>query len=307
MLHWFIKKIYHYRHKNKINILIYHQVVKERDPMRPSEPTAVEFDWQMKLLSKYFTPLSLDDALKAIEQNNIPPNAVVVTFDDGYLNNLTVAQPILEKYKVPATFYIATGFCSGRNMWNDRIINLFANKQKSSLQIDKENIELGTDDNRRDLAYKFLDKMKYLNFEERLNQVDYWYQTNDVTDDTPMMMTPEQVIKLSQKPGVTIGAHTVDHPILQVHTADEQKTQILESKQTLEHWLNQPIEHFAYPNGKQHRDFDNVAQNIVTELGFKTAVATNPGKCSTASDRLALPRFTPWDKTPLRFHLRLAI
>ena len=116
--------------RNKLSILIYHQVLAEADPMRPTEPTAAIFDWQMRLLRDYFTPLSLDQALDHLKHNTLPANAVCVTFDDGYVNNLSVAEPILAKYAIPATVYVATGFSHGSNMWNDRLMYLFAEPEQ---------------------------------------------------------------------------------------------------------------------------------------------------------------------------------
>ena len=81
--------------KNKLTILIYHQVLENPDPMRPSEPDAEKFRWHMKLIRDYFNPLPLDVAVKQLLRGDLPANTVCVTFDDGYLNNLEVAQPIL--------------------------------------------------------------------------------------------------------------------------------------------------------------------------------------------------------------------
>lgn len=307
MLHHLLKLLYQLRHKNSINILIYHQVLAAFDPMRPLEPTAQDFEWQMQLLSKYFTPLSLDEAVDALHSNTVPANAVVVTFDDGYLNNLTIAQPILEKYKIPATYYIATGFSQGKNMWNDRVISLFANRQYDSLVIDDEVIALGAFEQRRELAYEQLLRLKHLQFNEREDVVNRWYQVNQAQEALPLMMTPAQVKELSDREGVTIGAHTVDHPILMVHSEQEQMVQVSTSRALLEEWIGLEVKHFAYPNGKAQKDYDQTSVNIVKACGFKSAVTTDHGKCGLNENAFTLPRFTPWDKTPLKFHLRLTI
>ena len=76
MLHWLLQQSGRLLSRGKLSILIYHQVLTEADPMRPSEPTAEVFDWQMRLLGDYFTPLSLDEALAHLQQNTLPANAV---------------------------------------------------------------------------------------------------------------------------------------------------------------------------------------------------------------------------------------
>ena len=290
--------------RHNLNILIYHQVLAEADPMRPSEPTAEVFDWQMQLLRHYFTPLSLDEALQHLKHNTLPANAVCVTFDDGYLNNLTVAQPILAKYAIPATVYVATGFSNGLNMWNDRLIYLFADATRQQLTLDDNLVTLGDWQNRRSQAQQWLKKLKYLPLNERLAKIDQFYQQNKATEQAPLMMAPAQIKQLAQY-GVTIGAHTVNHPILKVLPEEQQQQEISRSKQQLEEWLRQSVQHFAYPNGVQGVDFDDTTTEIVIRSGFASAVVTNWGVSDANTAPHLLKRFTPWDKTPARFHLRL--
>lgn len=290
--------------KQKLSILIYHQVLAQPDPMRPTEPTADIFDWQMQLLRNYFTPLSLDDAIAHLKHNTLPANAVCVTFDDGYLNNLTVAQPILKKYDIPATVYVATAFSNGENMWNDRLQYLFADERRSQLQLDDEIIALGDIAQRRDSAQQWLKRLKYLPVAKRRNKIAAYYQQNNAQEQVSLMMSPAQIKQLAAS-GVTIGAHTVDHPILKTQNADEQRRQITECKQQLEQWLDTEVKHFAYPNGVEGTDFDDIAVNLVRECGFHSAVVTNWGISDNTTPLFKLKRFTPWDKTALRFHLRL--
>ena len=290
--------------KNKLSILIYHQVLAETDPMRPNEPTAAIFDWQMQLIRRYFTPLSLDEALMHLQQDTLPANAICVTFDDGYLNNLTIAQPILAKYQIPATVYVATAFSHGTNMWNDRLIHLFADANRTQLQLGDEQLQLGDNVQRRNLAQQWLKKLKYLQPDERLSTISEFYRQNNASEQSPLMMTPKQVKQLSDT-GVTIGAHTVNHPILKVLPADKQLAEMLQSKQQLESWTGRAVSHFAYPNGVEGVDFDNQTVEIAKQCGFVSAVVTNWGVSDQHTPVHKLKRFTPWDKSPLVFHLRL--
>lgn len=290
--------------RNKLSILIYHQVLAEHDPMRPSEPTAEVFDWQMRLLRDYFTPLSLDEALQRLQNDSLPSNAVCVTFDDGYLNNLTVAQPILAKYDIPATVYVATGFSGGSNMWNDRVIYLFADKNRQQLQLQGKKVELGDWRQRRQLAQQWLMKLKYLPVAARLVEVDNLYLENEAAEQAALMMGPKEIKQLART-GVSVGAHTINHPILKVLPEAEQQTEILQSKLKLEQWTEQAVNHFAYPNGVFGRDFDDAAVKIVQQAGFSTAVATDWGVSTGHNSPFKLRRFTPWDATALKFHARL--
>lgn len=304
LLHRSLKLTGKWLGRNKLSILIYHQVQETADPMRPSEPSAEVFDWQMRLLRDYFTPLSLDEALAHLQLNTLPANAVCVTFDDGYINNLTVAQPILAKYSIPATVYIATSFSEGQNMWNDRVIHLFADMKRSALQLDDTVVNLGDWPDRRSKAQQWLKTLKYLPLEQRLAKVNQYYAQNQATEQAPLMMNPAQLKQLAAC-GITLGAHTVHHPILKVLPAGQQQAEINQSKHQLEQWVGLPVKHFAYPNGSQGTDFDDTAVQLVKQAGFDSAVVTNWGVSDKHTSAYLLKRFTPWDKTPLAFHLRL--
>lgn len=307
MLHGLLKTFGSVISRNKLSTLIYHQVVAETDPMRPSEPNAQTFRWHMKLLRDNFTPIGLPEAVKKMKEGSLPSNAVCVTFDDGYLNNLEVAQPILEEFAIPATVYIATGYSEGGNMWNDRLIDLFAKPALSTIKLEAigmDEVSLGDWQDRREKAYSLIPKIKYRDYRERMTILDQMYKDNQVDEAPHHMMTPEQVKELAGK-GVDIGAHTVDHPILKSQTAQEQLNQIKKSKEQLEQWLQKEVTGFAYPNGKPGADYDECAVNVTCDLGFQYAVSTQWGISTENTDVFQLNRFTPWDNSALKFHARL--
>jgi peptidoglycan/xylan/chitin deacetylase (PgdA/CDA1 family) len=119
-----------------------------------------------------------------------------------------------------------------------------------------------------------------------------------------LMLTDAQLQSLARN-GVSIGAHTVNHPILSSISGDVALGEIQESKQYLEALLQAPVDAFAYPNGRPDLDYTIEHRDMVRELGFKVAVSTHWGVSTSASDRYQLPRFTPWDRHPLKFTARL--
>ncbi|WP_354667870.1 polysaccharide deacetylase family protein [Aliiglaciecola lipolytica] len=289
---------------NKLSILIYHQVLEEFDPMRPYEVTADVFNWHMKLINQHFSPISLSEAAKHIQNNTLPKRAICVTFDDGYLNNLTVAQPILTKYKIPATVYVATAFTEGADMWNDRVLDLFKDVALESLLIEDEMVALGDWANRNKLAEAQLMRLKYMPIEARLAGVQKLYDDNNLSDPEPRMMNASQVKQLAQC-GVEIGGHTVNHPILKVLSREQQFEEINQCKKQLEDWTGKPVKHFAYPNGSYGKDLTDETVALVKQAGYETAVVTDWGTSSHGDDLLRLKRFTPWDTSPFKFHARL--
>ncbi|WP_416306687.1 polysaccharide deacetylase family protein [Neptunicella sp. SCSIO 80796] len=305
--HWLLTQIGRFTSRNKLSILIYHQVFAQKDPMRPSEPDADEFRWQMQLISQYFNPLPLTEAVNLLKQGKLPANSICVTFDDGYLNNLQIAQPILQEFAIPATVYIATGFSQGCNMWNDRLIDLIGHQQLNKVNLSALSMpEVSVSDwqSRRKLVSELIPKIKYQDYQTRQQTVDKLYQDNHVAEQKRKMMTPDEVIQLHQK-GVDIGAHTVDHPILTAQTVEQQRQQINDSKQLIEQWLGHPISGFAYPNGKSDTDYNSDSVEQVKLANFQYAVATDWGVSTPTTHHLELKRFTPWDRNDKKFHLRL--
>ena len=228
IFHQFLSLCGQYLTKGKLSTLIYHQVPQVHDEMRAAEPDANTFRWQMSLIAKYYTPISLTAALEKINTNTLPSNAICVTFDDGYENNLTVAAPILAEFNIPATVFIATAFLDGNNMWNDRIIDLYADLSRDTINLDVLSMgrqSLTNIDTRKKMAFQLISHLKYLPFGRRVEIIDAIYQQNNQSEYPRRMMTAGQIKALSNM-GIDIGAHTVDHPILKVLSKEQQYQQI---------------------------------------------------------------------------------
>jgi peptidoglycan/xylan/chitin deacetylase (PgdA/CDA1 family) len=103
-----------------------------------------------------------------------------------------------------------------------------------------------------------------------------------------------------------VGAHTVNHPILTGLPRERILDEVRDSRAWLEEILRSPVGLFAYPNGKPGLDYGPEAVEVVRELGFEAAVSTVPAMARAGGDRWQIPRYTPWDRTPNRFALRLA-
>jgi peptidoglycan/xylan/chitin deacetylase (PgdA/CDA1 family) len=102
-----------------------------------------------------------------------------------------------------------------------------------------------------------------------------------------------------------IGAHTVSHSLLSSLGDDAARREIADSRSRLRAITDLDVRLFAYPNGKPRMDYGARDVGIVRELGFAGAVSTAWGAGLRHSDPLQIPRFTPWDRTPTRFVLRL--
>lgn len=290
----------------KLQILLYHRVLKEPDPLRPWEIDRYQFDEQMQALSNYYQILPLSQAMQLLKEKTLPPQAVCITFDDGYEDNVSVALPILQKLNIPATFFIATGFLDGAIMWNDQVIESIRQHQAERLDLSGLGLSTYATKSIQDKSHciqSIIHSIKHKKSIERTQIV------RDIVSATgasfkPLMMN-QNGVKTLVGAGMEIGAHTVTHPILKNISLKEAETEILKSKTTLESILEQPIRFFAYPNGYPNRDYGLEHCRMLKRLGFENGFSTWWGAAEAEMDPYQLPRFTPWDRSTLRFMLRL--
>ncbi len=293
--------------QKKLLILIYHRVLDVPDFIRPGEVDKSIFSWHMELMSRYFNVLSLKDALKKVDDDTLPPRAVCITFDDGYADNYLNALPILKKFGLEATFFIANGFLDGGIMWNDCVIEGVRYVQGDILdlrEIKLGEFDISTDEKKARVAEKILKTIKHCEPNQRKQYAEYFFSLIPKSA-SEIMLTTEQ-LRMLHKSGMEIGGHTKTHPILATLDKTDASLEIKENKQELENILNTQINFFAYPNGKPGIDYLPGHVKMVKENRYKAALSTNWGVMDKRSDRWQLPRFTPWDSVPEKFMLRIA-
>lgn len=297
--------------RGRLSILIFHRVLPQQDALFPDEMHAQRFDQLCAWLKRWFQVLSLDQAVAQLREGRLPARALAITFDDGYADNHDVAMPILQRHGLSATFYIATGFLDGGRMFNDTVIEAVRRSSHARLDLAglglqcPDTLALGDAAQRRAAVHALLNALKYRQPEERLQLVQAVAERAGGPLPDNLMMRSAQVQALRQG-GMTIGAHTVSHPILAVLDEAAARQQIEDSRAQLQNLLGERVAHFAYPNGVPGRDFTDATAKLVEALGFDSAVTTGWGAAGAGADLFQLPRFTPWDQTPHRFAARMA-
>ncbi|MGH8728535.1 MAG: polysaccharide deacetylase family protein [Burkholderiales bacterium] len=289
----------------RLTVLIYHRVLREIDPMFPEEVNAAQFESQIVALTGNFTVLPLAEAVERLKRKSLPPRAAAITFDDGYADNYEIAFPILRRHKVTATFFIASGFLDGGRMWNDTVIEAIRAAPAPELDLAPwGKLDLRTWEARGRSAFSLLARLKHLEFNERAEAVEHI--AAEIKESLPgnLMMTSAQVRELHAS-GMGMGAHTAHHPILARLNSTQARAEIADGRAQLQEIIRAPVALFAYPNGKPQHDYTAEHVEMVKELGFSAAFSTAWGVARGASDFYQLPRFTPWDKTPVRFVFRL--
>lgn len=295
----------------RLSILIFHRVHAAPDELFPAEPDARRFDEICAWLKAWFNVLPLDEAVHCLGSRRLPARAACITFDDGYADNLDVALPILQRHRLAATFFIASGYLDGGRMFNDSIIELVRRSPLAALDLAGlglncgESLPLGGGAARPAAIAALIGELKYRQPDER-TELSRALQARAGVDRIPddLMMRSDQV-RAMHRAGMQIGAHTVTHPILARLEPAAARDEIQRGKAGLESIIGAPVSLFAYPNGQPEVDYDSTTVQLVREAGFRAAVSTAPGSSDAQTDLFQLPRFTPWDVSSLRFGMRL--
>lgn len=293
--------------RGRHQVLLFHRVLPAADPMLPGDPDRGAFDRLLGALKRHFAILPLDEAVALIEQERLPRASLSITFDDGYADNFTQALPVLQHHGLSATFFVATGYLDGGRMWNDTVIEAIRRLPPGPL--DLTGIGLGRhaleEGRRAAVALSLLRAIKHRDGTERQALADaVGALAGPLPDD--LMMSRAQVGQMAAA-GMTIGAHTVSHPILTRLSDQAAIGEMRQSKAELEQLTGRAVELFAYPNGKLHQDYEPRHAEMARAAGFRAAFTTEPGVSRNGMDRWQLPRFTPWDRDHSRFVLRLLL
>lgn len=281
-------------------ILGYHRVAEVTRDEYEVCVTPKHFAEQMEALSKFAQPIRLGELVQCLKAGSVPPKSVAVTFDDGYADNLYEAKPVLEKYAVPATVFVCTGY-AGKEFWWDELdrvvmssgsklgaLRLEAGKKPFVWDQPEVSPEAGLESRRkfRHALYQFLLELDVEEQNQAMDIIRKWAGviSNEITART---MTHEELVQLTKDGLIEIGAHTRHHPMLPRLSLQRQREEIVSNKQELEEILGRRVDGFAYPNGRATDD----AKRIVRAAGFAYACTSLHDVVRPASDPHELTRF----------------
>jgi peptidoglycan/xylan/chitin deacetylase (PgdA/CDA1 family) len=309
---------------------MYHRI-----SVTPTDPWALgvspeHFEEHLELVRRYYDPVPLAEIANATRSGR----AITVTFDDGYVDNLRIAAPLLARYEVPATVFVTTGSIgSGREYWWDELERVLLSPDELpddfavALNPDIEKRSLGatrsyTRDERQSdkvwLARKQGSPSSRLAFfreihgrlapaldsERRaaLDQIVRWAGDQGHARTDLRCMSREELRELARCERIEIGAHTITHPQLPSLSAPAQLSEIIESRTSLQTITGETVSSFSYPYGL----FTNESKEIVRSVGFSCACSTLPRGVAVGGDAWALPRIKVGDWDGATFEKLLA-
>lgn len=297
-------------------ILGYHRVSKLEHDFYEVCVSPENFAEHLHELRKHAHPIRLSELVQHLKDGSLPDRSVAITFDDGYSDNLYAAKPLLEKYEIPATVFVCTGYM-GKEFWWDELERLVTNSMADlcalHLQIGAKKFEwhetnASPEAGGSALRYKFCRALYHfmltLEAEEQdraMELIRSWSEVSSERISTSRAMTEDELLRLADGGLIELGAHTKHHPMLPQLSFERQREEIQSSKKDLETLLGKRIAGFSYPNGKATVD----AKRLVQEMGFIYACTSLHDVVRPGSDVYELTRFWQQDVDGDQFVKRL--
>ena len=312
--------------RSQVAILMYHRVFKASSDPWGLCVSPKHFAEHLEYLRHHYQVLSLQSLVKLLKEGKLPKRAVVITFDDGYADNLYNAKPLLERHEVPATVFVSTGYVDAdREFWWDELertllltpvlpprLHVTLNDtafewelgEWARLPLAGEGEHPKWDDpfcdepNPRYRAFQDLHRMLcplgHKEQESVLEVLKAQAGTNGKVRAGYQAMTSDEVSQLSEGGLVEIGSHTVNHPVLSAQPTNVQRWEMQESKRKLEKILGQVVRTFCYPFG----DACETTIQLAQEVGFEAACSTDRRLVRGHAHPFQLPRcfVGDWDR-----------
>ena len=297
--------IFHYyrRRQKSPLVLFWHDVANGASKSIEGESFPVElFKAQIRYLKKYYEIISIDEFYKRFLNQSFTNKEVVITFDDGYKNNLLVAAPILKKNNIPFTVFLSANNVENQRRFYisiPRLVIIGASLKTIDIPLLNYHKECRTNRDRERCANEIEYKIKYLSHNNAVavsehlismvGKVKFKQLCNKYQNGR--LLNWEEVKTLVNDYQCTIGSHSMDHCIC--HSTQDKnlvKQQIEESKQLIKNRTGLNCDYFAYPNG-DYNDYSNQIVEANYKMGFSTERKSIAESKSIATiGRIGVPR-----------------
>jgi peptidoglycan/xylan/chitin deacetylase (PgdA/CDA1 family) len=298
----------------RVLVLRYHALGRPEDVAAYASPgisvTPDRFEEQVAFLTSRYDVIDLDAALARVRGDTAPGlrPGVVITFDDGYRDNHDHGLPILRRHGATGTFYVVGGSVWPEPpVWTVRLRRLLDRPGRprdggpAPFVVDLSTSEAAQRSVRA--LTRWLRGMPAAVREQRLAELATWLERDQSMDERVMMDADE--LRAMVKAGLTIGAHTLTHPLLPEVPEAEARRELVEGRAALEAIVGRRVLHLSYPNPGSGPQHDDAVRAIAREAGYTTATTSTGGLMSSHADPFALPRVgvTPGHQERLLFRL----
>ncbi|MGH8932390.1 MAG: polysaccharide deacetylase family protein [Egibacteraceae bacterium] len=248
---------------------------------------------QFRVLRRLANVVPLDLALQNLSEGRpLPARSVAITFDDGYRDTLTIAAPLLASLDLPATVFLVPGILDGQvDPWWERLAWAFTRGSVEQIEWEGERLLLGGPGGRRRGSEKVGEMLKRRNRRQRELAIE---QLVDLLAPSGSYLPGEMFLDWDGarelvRQGVTIGSHSMHHPILSREPVEAQQAELGESRRLLETRLRVTVRLFCYPNGTKS-DYDAATIAALDTAGYTHAVTVQSGLNSRSTPAYELHR-----------------
>lgn len=300
--------IFRWRFRRHGVVLLYHRVLPEAECAQSFSSKAIivspaTFERHLRFLQRHFSVLGPEEfSAWLLNGQEYPKPPCLITFDDGWKDNLTHAHPLLKAQNLPAVIFLPTGYIgTGKAFWQERLSRLlFRLGQQPALRqhplVARHGLSGLFTAQRHELAdragalARTLKDHKSEAAEGLIAEVSAALAGNDDATDIDTYLSWEDV-QAMRPDGIAFGSHTVTHRILTQLEPAAVAEEITQSKRVLEQQLGTPVHLFAYPNGNHAAD---TCQHV-KQAGYKLAFTTIPGRVARGDDPMTLRRINIHD------------
>lgn len=289
-----------------LTVFVFHKVLQEKSAFYPDIPDQSEFAQILDWIDEQFNVIRLSDAVDGLDTGKLPERAAAITFDDGNGDTLACSAPVFDKKRIPATFFVNTAYLKGGEPFFERIFKAFELADTHSLDltnIGEGIISLESPLQRRAVADRLCERAKYMlpsDAEAFANQI-----VDSSRLDASVRMVSTQELLEKRCSWIDFGGHSHHHAILTTLESGAAEREITACKRLISDLTGNNAPLFAYPNGKPGKDFTAEHEAMVRSAGFKAAFACSHGAMKQSDNRFCVPRFTAWDRTRLKFQMRM--
>ena len=279
-----------------LSILTYHRFPahdgSERFDDGVIDTSAEELERHVICLKQHFTVVGVDELCAFGAGATLPPNAVAITFDDGYLDNYSQALPILRRHACKATFFIATSFITERRLyWWDRVAYQVKQSTRDALDLHYPShfhVSLGDRPAAIFKLLRFIKACRAFDMPRLLDELTLatgvaWSRELERGFADELLMTWDHVRALKQA-GMDVQSHTRSHRVLQTLPADALRLELEGSSSDLLRELGEPARALAYPIGKPLEQASPI-RAALKRAGYQIGLTNGTGPTPTWGPR----------------------
>ena len=279
-----------------------------------SNPT--DFQKQIQYLTQNHTVLSMSDFLDHVNnRESFPPRSVMITFDDGYKDLISIAAPILRQYNLPATVFLSVDAISNqRSIWTNQLYYWISLSTCTQISLElpdgsEKQLRFDSPDTQKLSALFLSGYLKKIPEKERKDLLLIIARSLGIDPSSDPfsimpMLTWDDVRNL-QNYGFDIGSHTMTHPILSQCSPDTQKWELEKSRVIIESETQSACRTIAYPNG-QPGDYTDLTLQISRNAGYRAGFTFHAGTFDPEVQPYAISRHPIFDVPISTFAVRLA-